>query len=95
MSGPNKQPGPKSPQDRKDRDMKTWGREGINISMCTDTFFFFRVGKMILYPALPQMFSQLYSCSCTNMRQSRALCKYYDRPETPGGKLWSPVWLLS
>lgn len=94
MSGPNKQPGPKSPQERKDRDMKTWGREGINISMCTDTFFF-RVGKMILYPALPQMFSQLYSCSCTNMRQSRALCKYYDRPETPGGKLWSPVWLLS
>lgn len=41
---------------------------------------------MILYPALPQMFSRLYSCSCTNMRQSRALCKYYDHPESPGGK---------
>lgn len=45
MSGPNKQPGPKSPQERKDRDMKTWGREGINISMCTDTFFFSGLGK--------------------------------------------------
>lgn len=55
------------------------GREGINISICIDTllflfcFVFFSVGEMILYPTLPQMFSQLYSYSYTNMSRAE-LC---------------------
>lgn len=43
MSRPNKQTGPKSPQERKHGGqwaVKTWGREGIHINDCTDTLFF-------------------------------------------------------
>lgn len=64
MSRPNKQTGPKSPQERKHGgqwEVKTRGREGIHINDCTDTLFFF----IFIFSGLGKWFCILHCPRCS------------------------------